>query len=162
MDIHYLLGDATQPVSERHKILVHICNDAGGWGKGIVVAISKRWPEPERQYRAWFRAGADDGKPFALGAVQFVEVATDLTVANLIGQHGIGIRRGQPPVRYEAIRAGLREVAAYALRQNASVHMPRIGCGLAGGKWEEIAPMIEAELVGKGVPVSVYDLPTSG
>ena len=24
---------------------------------------------------------------------------------------------------------------------SASVHMPRIGCGLAGGKWEEIEPI---------------------
>jgi len=26
--------------------------------------------------------------------------------------------------------------------------MPRIGCGLAGGKWEEIGPILEQELGG--------------
>ena len=162
MEIQYLEGDATRPVGNGRKILVHVCNDAGGWGKGFVVAISKRWQEPERQYRAWFRTGTEDGKSFTLGAVQFVEVERDLVVANLIGQHGTGVRRGQPPVRYESIRAGLGEVAARAIEESASVHMPRIGCGLAGGKWEEITPMIEAELIGKGVPVSVYDLPSGG
>jgi hypothetical protein len=40
----------------------------------------------------------------------------------------------------------------------ASVHMPRIGCGLAGGKWEEIEPIIERTLVAKGMTVVVYDL----
>jgi hypothetical protein len=39
------------------------------------------------------------------------------------------------------------------------VHMPRIGCGLAGGQWEEIEPIIETTLGAKGVAVTVYDLP---
>jgi hypothetical protein len=36
--------------------------------------------------------------------------------------------------------------------------MPRIGCGLAGGKWEEIEPIIDEELISIGVVVTVYDL----
>ena len=35
--------------------------------------------------------------------------------------------------------------------------MPRIGCGLAGGKWEEIEPIIERTLATAGVEVTVYD-----
>jgi hypothetical protein len=35
--------------------------------------------------------------------------------------------------------------------------MPRIGCGLAGGNWSEIEPLIEQFLCGPGVAVSVYD-----
>src|SRR5947207_11902994 len=53
MNINYIVGDATQPVGERPKIIVHVCNDIGGWGRGFVTAISKRWPEPEKRYRAW-------------------------------------------------------------------------------------------------------------
>jgi len=37
------------------------------------------------------------------------------------------------------------------------VHMPRIGCGLAGGKWEKIEPIILSELIDKGINVFVYD-----
>ena len=51
----------------------------------------------------------------------------------------------------------LEAVSQEAAARNASVHMPRIGCGLAGGKWEKIEPIIEAELVTKGVDVYVYD-----
>lgn len=36
--------------------------------------------------------------------------------------------------------------------------MPRIGYGLAGGRWEEIEPIILDELVSKGVEVTVYEL----
>ncbi len=93
--------------------------------------------------------------------MQFVPVTPDITVANLIGQHGMGIRQGIPPVRYEAIRAGLSHVAGFANTHAASVHMPRIGCGLAGGRWEEIEPIIDEELCTREVPVTVYDLPES-
>ena len=40
---------------------------------------------------------------------------------------------------------------------NASVHMPRIGCGLAGGKWEMIEPIILQRLSNNDVEVVVYD-----
>lgn len=30
--ITYLKGDATKPATEGNKIIVHICNDIGGWG----------------------------------------------------------------------------------------------------------------------------------
>jgi len=36
--------------------------------------------------------------------------------------------------------------------------MPRIGCGLAGGKWEQIEPLIERHLAAAGAEVVVYDL----
>jgi hypothetical protein len=36
--------------------------------------------------------------------------------------------------------------------------MPRIGCGLAGGTWDKIEPIIERTLLAKGIEVVVYDL----
>lgn len=44
-----------------------------------------------------------------------------------------------------------------ALKLKASIHMPRIGCGLAGGKWEEIEIIIERTLIKNNVEVYVYD-----
>jgi O-acetyl-ADP-ribose deacetylase (regulator of RNase III) len=156
MNITYVIGDATQPVGVGPKIIVHVCNDIGGWGRGFVVALSRRWPEPEQCYRAWHRGESE--KPFVLGEVQFVQVGSTLWVANLIGQRDVRPVEGVPPVRYEAIRKGLRRVAAEARRLGASVHMPRIGCGLAGGQWEDVGKIVEEELVNSGVPVTVYDL----
>jgi hypothetical protein len=42
------------------------------------------------------------------------------------------------------------------LELNASVHLPRIGCGLAGGKWEKIEPLINKLLIDQGLNVFVY------
>ncbi|EPJ40147.1 hypothetical protein STAFG_2811 [Streptomyces afghaniensis 772] len=35
--------------------------------------------------------------------------------------------------------------------------MPRIGCGLAGGKWSRVEPLIEERLIRRGISVTVYD-----
>ncbi len=154
MNINYIKGDATTPIGEDNKIIVHICNDIGGWGKGFVMALSRRWQKPEKEYRAWYASG----EGFELGALQLVAVEDNLWVANLIGQHKL--RKGadgSPPIRYDAIQKGLKSLGAKAIELNASVHMPRIGCGLAGGKWEEIEPIILDALIDKKVAVTVYD-----
>ena len=155
MPINYVKGDATSPQGTSPRVLVHVCNDLGAWGKGFVVAVSKKWPAPEQSYRDWHKKEAD--VPFALGQVQFVEVEPSLWVANLIGQHGLRSSGEVPPIRYEAVREGLRRVAEFAAARRDTVHMPRIGCGLAGGSWDLIAPIIEEEVVGKGLDVTVYD-----
>ncbi|WP_218024964.1 hypothetical protein, partial [Nocardia pseudovaccinii] len=85
--IRYVAGDATEPQSHGHRIIAHICNDEGRWGRGFVVAVSARWPQPEREYRRWHRHRATSN--FGLGAVQLVDVGRDLHIANMIGQHGI-------------------------------------------------------------------------
>jgi O-acetyl-ADP-ribose deacetylase (regulator of RNase III) len=153
-DIQYIKGDATSPQTSGNKIIVHVCNDIGGWGKGFVMAISKRWKTPEKQYREWFKTKND----FELGKVQFVQVEEDLWVANLIGQHKINKdENGDAPIRYNAIEEGLEAVSDFAKTNNASIHMPRIGCGLAGGKWEMIEPIILKTLSNQDLKVVVYD-----
>lgn len=155
MPINYVKGDATNPPGENPRIIVHVCNDIGAWGRGFVLAVSRKWPAAERGYREWHKSG--DERPFELGQVQFVHVEPAIWVANLIGQHGIRHSRGVPPVRYEAIREGLSRVAEFAIEHGASLHMPRIGCGLAGGKWEDVGRLLE-QVADKGIAVSVYDL----
>ncbi|MFJ9522066.1 macro domain-containing protein [Kitasatospora sp. NPDC101801] len=154
--IDYVRGDATAPQGKGVKVIAHVCNDLGGWGKGFVVALSKRWPEPEAAFRRWHRERA--GNDFGLGAVQLVQVERYVWVANLVGQRGIRTSRSQGvPVRYEAIDAALARLAPQVRELGASVHMPRIGCGLAGGRWDRVEPLVTARLTGAGVPVTVYD-----
>jgi hypothetical protein len=118
------VGDATRPAGDppRHRSRLQ----RRGWlGAGFVVALSKRWTEPEAAFRRWLceRAGND----FALGAVQVVQVKSTLWVANLIGQHGVKRAGGKPPVRYESIRAGLALVRVGKTTRVASVCRPPSG-----------------------------------
>jgi O-acetyl-ADP-ribose deacetylase (regulator of RNase III) len=156
-DILYLKGDATQPQGVGHKIIVHVCNDIGKWGKGFVVALSKRSIKPEQVFREWFANRQNND--YGLGAVQFVSIASDIWVANMIGQHKIKVKGdvGIPPISYDAINQALNTVGEKALVLQATVHMPRIGCGLAGGEWHLIEPLIIKHLSSRDVAVTVYD-----
>lgn len=151
--IQYLKGDATNPMSSGNRIIAHICNDLGGWGKGFVLAISKKWKEPEIAYRKWYR----EKEQFGLGEIQVIPVTKHISVCNMIGQRGI--KRGSKgvPIRYEAVESCLNKLSVIALENDSSIHMPRIGCGLAGGKWEKIESIIERTLLSKGIDVYVYD-----
>lgn len=152
--IIYLKGDATNPNVPGNKIITHICNDIGAWGKGFVLAVSKRWSKPENEYKNWFKGENN----FVLGEVQFVQVSNDIYVANMIGQKDIKKSKSDTPIRYEAVDECLRKVGEKAKELSATVHMPRIGCGLAGGKWEEIEKLINKNLSCKNIDVYVYDI----
>jgi O-acetyl-ADP-ribose deacetylase (regulator of RNase III) len=156
LPIRFVRGDATAPQGCGVKMIAHICNDVGAWGKGFVLALSRRWPEPVQSFKRWYRDRVEND--FALGAVQFVQVEDDLWVANLVAQHGIRKKEGVPPIRYQALAQCLEAVAAKAKELNASVHMPRIGCGLAGGEWNHMEAIISKTLCEQDVPVTVYDL----
>lgn len=169
--IQYVIGDATLPQGSGPKVITHCCNDIGGWGAGFVLALSERWPFAEEAYRQWAQAQRepvdhlwDAGRvetsgPFTLGEVQFALVGPKIWVANIIGQHHVGMgpdRRA--PIRYDAIQKGLQKVHRFTQIHGASVHMPRMGSGLAGGRWDAVENLVKVELATKGVLVTVYDL----
>ena len=155
--ISYRTGDATAPLSPPPLLIAHVCNDIGRWGRGFAAALSARWPVLRPAFRAWYQDRASND--FALGAVQFVEVAPGLWVANMVGQRGILRKnRSDAPVRYDALLTALQTTADFAQARQASVQMPRIGAGLAGGDWDQIVPLIEQTLLSAGIPTTVCDL----
>ena len=165
--ITYIKGDATNPMAKGPKIIAHISNDSGGWGLGFVLAISKRWARPEAMYRRWYhdRDPVQETEPcqivmtsgrFGLGETQLVIVQPGLAVVNMIAQAGTKTGSKGPPIRYDALDECLQKVNVYADSFKASIHAPRIGCGLAGGKWSQVEPLIQKRL--PYVDVFVYDI----
>lgn len=132
--IYYLKGDVLCPVGEGLKIIAHICNNRGGWGKGFVKAISEKWHEPEENYRSL--------EKYILGEVYFIQTETNIIVANMIAQNGYSTKKRPVAVDYDALEKCLKTLAKKAMELNASIHMPRIGCGLAGGNWDIIEGII--------------------
>ena len=153
MGIKYINGDATNPIGGGYKLIIHCCNDIGGWGRGFVLALSKKWKNPEQAYRNWHR---DQPQSFKLGEIQRVPVEENISVVNMIGQHGVGFKDGKPPIRYEAIRECLKKVCSICKMKNASVHAPKFGSDLAGGNWDIIEQIINEELIEKDIEVIVY------
>jgi len=155
--IHYVNGDASKAqYGKGKKIIAQVCNDMGRWGKGFVMAITDTWGKhPGKLYRRWHKAGVE--AQFALGRVQVIALTDMIDLANIIGQNGIKTGSKGPPVRYEAIELGLDAVCVHAASVNASVHMPRIGSGLAGGEWARIQLILEAMTKKHTVAIYVYE-----
>jgi O-acetyl-ADP-ribose deacetylase (regulator of RNase III) len=157
--IHYVDGDATRPTGDGNKIIAHIVNDMGKWGKGFVLALSERWPHVEQDYRDW-HAGKHR-VPFWPGTVRLVNAEGNsdkfVYVAHMLAQSGVrSLNSNETLLQYGQLRNCLGILAEYALTLGATVHMPMIGAGLAGGDWEKIEPIILEELADKGVHTVVY------
>ena len=155
-EINYLIGDATDPKTKGNKFICHVCNDIGAWGAGFVLALSKKWKIPEISYRRLYN---QEGT-LTLGYVQYVNVEPDICICNMIGQHNTGFKDGIP-LRYDALKECLLKVAEQAVSNHASVHMPRIGCRLAGGQWDKVEEIINETLCENNIDVYVYDLEES-
>lgn len=155
MPLQYVSGDATAPQRPAPWMIAHVCNDLGRWGKGFVKPLARRWPAAKREYLARARATG-----VALGEVQFVALGEGRWVANMIGQRGVyRAGRKDAPIRYEALARCLARTSARALELGASLHMPRIGAGLAGGDWAEIEALLRGQLALARLEVLVYTLP---
>jgi len=144
--IIYLNGDATKPKYPGMKIICHVNNNIGKWGKGFVLAVSNRWPETRKKF---LKLGKWD-----LGDVQLLPVEDDIIVANMVAQNGIG-KPNVKRIDYDALKLCLKIVADYARTFNCSIHMPRIGCGLGGGNWKDIEDIIDDTM--SGLDIFVYD-----
>jgi len=171
--IVYLLGDATKPKASDEtdqRIIIHICNNIDRWGKGFVVALSKRWKEPEEIYHkmekklgtiscCWVEDIGDD-----------IDSAGYIGIINMIAQHNIKSENNIKPIRYDALETCLKTIIDVTLPDlkkkyneinvdvNFSFHLPRIGRGLAGGSWDKVSGLIEKYLCKNGHKVYVYDL----
>lgn len=154
-DITYLKGDATEPIGDGEKYILHIVNNIGLWGKGFVLALSEKWKEPEEIFYESHKLHTE------LGAVSFVPVTEDITVVNMYAQSGVRSYLNPIPIHYGYLDMCLRKVAEQIGDKDITVHMPKIGCGLAGGDWNIVKNYIYANLCKNNIPVFVYELEKS-
>lgn len=66
-----------------------------------MLAISRRWQQPEQAFKAWHRG--ETAQPFALGEVQLVQVEPSLWIANLASTGWRRSTEPNPPICYGAI-----------------------------------------------------------
>jgi hypothetical protein len=153
--ITYMPGDATNPRSGGFRIIAQIVNDSAfTWGGGLSLAVRKKWPDAQQAFRAW---AEHDQRGLRLGNVHFVTVDPTLGIASLIAQHGFGASP-TPRIRYLHLKTCLDKLAGLAAERKATVHIPKLGCGQAGGLWSIVRELVEESLCGHGVKVYVYEL----
>lgn len=152
--IRYLMGDATEPRGTGNKIVAHIVNDESKkWGRGFGLTVSKKWPVVRAEFVKWVSQ-----KNLKLGNSHLVNISDDLMVLSMVAQQGYG-PSPTPRLRYKHLRTCLEFLSMMAQKNSATVHMPRIGTGYAGGDWRMISELIDEILIKHGIEVTVYDLP---
>jgi len=120
------------------NMVIHICNVMGKWGRGFVLPLSKKWKDTREKYIKLAE--------YELGHVQYVEVADNIVVANMICQHGINIKNQTiDRVDYDALHKCLIDISN-RYGDEFTIHMPKIGCGLACGNFEKILELIQCDL----------------
>lgn len=151
--IKYVKGDATNPcIKDGIRIIAHICNDVGKFGAGFAKCIAERWGIVRDRYVEW----SIHPSGTLLGDCQVVPVGSNIYVVNMIAQHGVRSSDNLSPIDYNALAECLNLlydwVASYTKVKNCllrpkycpdiTIHMPRIGCGLAGGDWRIISSVL--------------------
>lgn len=128
-------------------LIVHQVNCLGYMGRGLAKDIKEKWRWVYDTYKrlCLLNQGLEDT---LLGRVQGVRVKDDplLMVVNLFSQKTIG--RGGVFTNYTAMEDGLARLAEILKGrtdlQNLPVCFPYgIGCGLGGGDWSQVRPMLE-------------------
>lgn len=154
--IEYLRGDATQPRGRGARIIAHVVNDkAMIWGKGFAGAVRRKWPHAQKDYANWILSNRPQ---FRAGNVRFATLEDSIELASLVAQHGYGPSLF-PRIQYSALESCLQIVGSHAKLTGASIHIPRIGCGEAGGDWNIVSELIDQTLCRDDIQVTVYDLP---
>lgn len=151
-----IIGDATIPQGSRLRYILQIVNNEGKYGAGFSGALSKRYPKVESSYRQWWRERY--GK-LQLGDIQIIQVASDIIVINMVAQDGVVGPNNLKPIRLDALQKCLAKAGIEISEVKASVHAPKFGGGLAGADFDtEIMPLIDQELLKRGINVTIYSL----
>lgn len=126
-------------LSVTQGIIVQQVNCKGVMGAGLALQIRNKYPVVYEKYKIT----CNKFKPEELlGKVQLIKVAPNLYVANFFAQLDYGRDKCQTDYdAFESCLDKLREKLYDA--PNIPVYFPhKIGCGLAGGNWEEIEELI--------------------
>ena len=131
----------------------HGCNCFKTMGAGVAAAIRKKWP-------AVYQADVDyddfdEGEKIG----EFSTVKVDgKQVYNIYTQVGYK-PRSQDHFEYDGFRDGLSKVFKDMKNHGlASLALPKIGAGLAGGDWVRISAIIDEVSNEFSIPVTIYEL----
>lgn len=147
-------GDVLRPVARGKHIVCQMVNDSSyRWGGGVAAQAARDYPAAQSAFEIWMRALP---RAERLGKAHFHEVQQSRTIASLVAQEGVG-KSDAPRLRYAALSQALHAVAERAIETGASVHMPKLGTGAAGGSWPLIEELVVEEFIRRDIPVRVYE-----
>jgi O-acetyl-ADP-ribose deacetylase (regulator of RNase III) len=153
--VSYVDGDVLQPQrlsKDNWCVIAQVVNNVGAFGAGLAAQTAKQFPEVKKRYRNWTGSST-----FKMGANEYVIFPEQkLCFALMLCQDGLPGRDNPTPLRYPALQQCLKKLGLHAEEMVAEVHMPKIGCGIARGRWGLVCPYLVSEIPAS-VPVIVYE-----
>lgn len=140
-------------LSATEGYIVHGCNCQGVMGSGVALAIKNKYPIAYLEYKRFCNAYGTNPSDL-LGRINSVKVSENLKVLNAFTQERYG-RDGTLYASYQAIDEVFHKLSCN-IAQEVPIHMPKIGCGLGGAKWDTIYSMLKHSLANHNV--TVYEL----
>lgn len=131
----FIDGDLVK--DKKINIFVHQTNCFGVMGAGIAAQIAKTYPNVAETDRKYCR------KKKAYGTILCIPTEDGRICVNMYSQYAYG--RGKQ-TNNDKFQLCLYQLMGYLKTQNSDVIVgfpDHIGCGLAGGDWNEILPMLE-------------------
>lgn len=129
-------------LSIKEGIICQQVNCQSVMGAGLAKAICEKYPKVKKAYLAVF---LNSSKESLFGKYQLVRVTPDLSIANIFSQfrYGNPLKTGLRYTDYDKLIGALDRICK--ANPNTFVYVPHnIGCGLGGGRWGELEPMIKA------------------
>ena len=137
-------------------LICHGVNCFETMGAGLAKAIRDRWPYVYEYYKL------SGSGPDLLGEIRPICIRPEpkLWVVNCYTQVYYGRRkpfRGEQHLDYQALKSCLYQCVRFAsLHGGSDIHLPRIGCGLAGGDWDRVHSIIDA--YAHLIPITIWEL----
>ena len=122
-------------------IIVHGCNCFATMGAGIALYIASAFPEAKRADKQ-FKAAPKDRLGKYTKAVVKVKGDKELTILNAYTQYqpGPDFRKSALEEFLQSIIHDFAEVASW--ENQKTIAFPKIGCGIGGGNWDMVKPVI--------------------
>lgn len=129
-------------------VIAHCCNCENIMGAGVAKAIRLKYPRAYKADLDW-QAEPED----RLG--KFTKSKGTPTIYNLYGQLTTANEIMKVAIDYDALRSALKLMTTDLKANNfkGTIGLPRLGAGLAGGKWEIIESILNEELAEFNVTV---------
>lgn len=162
--IKYVVGNLFEHIPQEKVIIAHVVNNLGVAGAGFVIPLSNRFCDWKENYQEWIENlnsfSSFDESDSIIGEVGFGYKEGNITIADMIGQEGVGFKDGVP-IRYDGLFQAMKTVSDVAQLTKARIICPKFGAGLAGGRWPIIEAMIKELWIKKDIDVTVYVLDES-
>lgn len=116
-------------------VILHQVNCQNAMESGVAKALFTKWPQIKTEYHKAFEKLSKDR---LYGQIQRIVINENIIVLNSFSQYNYG-RDKKVYTNMKYLKENIYKAYKYAKSRNQKLYIPEfVGCGLAGGNWEEL------------------------